>query len=496
MTAQSLLPNFVAGQWQVPVGEERLPVVNPATAETIAAVGLSSAATVDEAVRAADAAFPAWSRTPAVDRVQFLFKLKFLLEEHLDELARTIVDECGKTRPEALGELRRGIENVEVACGIPSLLQGYNNEDISSGVDEHLFRQPLGVVAAITPFNFPAMIPLWFLPYAIACGNCFLLKPSEQTPMTSVRIFELLERSGLPRGVVQLVHGGKEAVEALLDHPLVQAVSFVGSTATARAVYRRATASGKRAQCQGGAKNPVIILPDADMELATRIIADSAFGCAGQRCLAASLAITVGEARGPFGESICAAAAERRVGYGMNDGVEMGPVISGESRLRIERLIATGMNEGARPRVDGRARKVSGFDRRFDGGFFVFPTVLEDVAPLGEIARTEIFGPVLSLVSVENLEQAVRLVNEARYGNMACLFTSSGAAARTFRHEVVAGNIGINVGVAAPMAFFPFSGFKESFFGDLHAQGRHGVEFYTQTKVVVERWPREWTRVF
>jgi malonate-semialdehyde dehydrogenase (acetylating)/methylmalonate-semialdehyde dehydrogenase len=310
--------------------------------------------------------------------------------------------------------------------------------------------------------------------------------------MTSVRLVELLEQTGLPRGVVQLVHGGKETGEAILDHPLIQAASFVGSTAAARAVYRRATAAGKRAQCQGGAKNPVVVLPDADMEMTTQIVADSAFGCAGQRCLAASLAITVGEARRPFTDAICTAAASRRVGCGLDEGVQMGPVISRESQSRIEGLIARGVSEGSVPRVEGRGRKVSGYD----GGYFVFPTVLDEVAPLGEIARTEIFGPVLSLASVEKLEDAVGLVNQARYGNMACLFTSSGAAARTFRHDVVAGNIGINVGVAAPMAFFPFSGFKDSFFGDLHAQGRHGVEFYTQTKVVVERWPRDWTRRF
>jgi malonate-semialdehyde dehydrogenase (acetylating)/methylmalonate-semialdehyde dehydrogenase len=491
MTCQTLA-NFIDGQWHVPAASETRPVHNPATAAAIAAVPLSNAATVDAAARGAEAAFASWSRVPAVERVQFLFKFKTLLEQHIDELARTIVDECGKTRQEALGELRRGIENVEVACGIPSLLQGYNNEDIASGVDEHLFRQPLGVVAAITPFNFPAMIPLWFLPYAVACGNCFLLKPSEQTPMTSVRLVGLLEQTGLPQGVVQLVHGGKEAVEALLDHPLVQAVSFVGSTETARAVYRRATAAGKRAQCQGGAKNPVIILPDADMEMTTQIVADSAFGCAGQRCLAASLAITVGEAREPFTEAICAAADGRRVGYGMGEEVQMGPVISRDSQHRIEELVAAGVAEGGAARIEGRGRKVAGYEQ----GFFIYPTVLDHVAPLGKIARTEIFGPVLGLVAVESLEEAVRLVNTARYGNMACLFTSSGAAARTFRHEVVAGNIGINVGVAAPMAFFPFSGFKDSFFGDLHAQGRHGVEFYTQTKVVVERWPREWTRAF
>jgi malonate-semialdehyde dehydrogenase (acetylating)/methylmalonate-semialdehyde dehydrogenase len=492
MPIESTLPNFIDGGWSSPTGLEVLPVLNPATGQTIAVAPLSDAAVVDTAVRAADAAFKTWSRTPAVERVQFLFKFKSLLEEHLDELARTVVDECGKTRQEALGELRRGIENVEVACGIPSLLQGYNNEDIAAGVDEHLFRQPLGVVAAVTPFNFPAMIPLWFLPYAIACGNCFILKPSEQTPMTSGRLLALLAETGLPKGVAQLVNGGKIAVEALLDHPLVQAVSFVGSTATARAVYRRATAAGKRAQCQGGAKNPVIILPDADMEMTTQIVVDSAFGCAGQRCLAASLAITVGEARRPFTEAISTAAAQRRVGYGCDDGVQMGPVISQQSQARIEKLIAAGIGEGGVARVEGRGRKVAGFEQ----GSFLFPTVLENVSPLGEIARTEIFGPVLGLVALDSLEEAIELVNKARYGNMACVFTSSGAAARKFRHEVVAGNIGINVGVAAPMAFFPFSGFKDSFFGDLHAQGRHGVEFYTQTKVVVERWPRAWTRTF
>ena len=349
MNQSRTLPNFIDGCWQVPAGVELLPVLNPATGAGCAAAPLSTSAVVDAAVRSAEKAFAAWSRTPAVDRVQYLFKFKSLLEQHLEELARIIVDECGKTRQEALGELRRGIENVEVACGIPSLLQGYNNEDIASGVDEHLFRQPLGVVAAITPFNFPAMIPLWFLPYAIACGNCFLLKPSEQTPITGTRLVELLDETGLPKGVVQLVHGGKEAVEAILDHPLVEAVSFVGSTPTARLVYRRATAAGKRAQCQGGAKNPVIVLPDADMEMTTQIVADSAFGCAGQRCLAASLAITVGAARQPFTEAICAAAADRRVGFGWNDGVQMGPVISRASQVRIEGLIAAGAGRPAEP---------------------------------------------------------------------------------------------------------------------------------------------------
>jgi malonate-semialdehyde dehydrogenase (acetylating)/methylmalonate-semialdehyde dehydrogenase len=341
------------------------------------------------------------------------------------------------------------------------------------------------VVAAITPFNFPAMIPLWFLPFAIGCGNCFILKPSERVPVTSTRLFELIDQAGLPPGVAQLVHGGTQAAGALVDHPGVGAISFVGSTSTARHIYARAAAAGKRAQCQGGAKNPVIILPDADLGQATSIVAESAFGCAGQRCLATSLAITVGEAGQTFSEAISRAARERRVGYGFDEGVETGPVISSDSQARIGRLVEEGRLAGAELRVDGRARRVKGYEE----GFFVFPTVLDRVAPLSEIARTEVFGPVLGLVHAATLDEAIDLVNAGRYGNMACLFTRDGASARRFRHEALAGNIGINVGVAAPMAFFPFSGWKESFFGDLHAQGRHGVEFYTQTKVVVERWP-------
>jgi malonate-semialdehyde dehydrogenase (acetylating)/methylmalonate-semialdehyde dehydrogenase len=480
------LLNYLNGQWQQSTATEYLPVTNPATGEPLGQVPLSPAADLDRAVQSGMQAFTFWREVPVTERVQFLFKLKRLLEENLDDLARTITQECGKTLAEARGELQRGVENVETACGIPSLIQGYNNEDIARGVDEHLFRQPLGVVAAVTPFNFPAMIPLWFLPYAVACGNCFLLKPSEKVPLTCSKLFQLLDQTGLPPGVVQLVHGGKETVDALLAHPGVQAISFVGSTPVARHIYREAAAHGKRAQCQGGAKNPTIVLPDADMEMTTRIVADSAFGCAGQRCLATSLAITVGAARQPFGEAICAAAAGRRVGYGLDPSVEMGPVISAQSKTRVEQLIGEGTNEGAEARVDGRGRKV----QNYAAGSFVFPTVLENVNPSGELARTEIFGPVLGLLHLDTLDDAIRLVNGGAHGNMACLFTSSGAAARRFRREAMAGNIGINVGVAAPMAFFPFSGWKESFFGDLHAQGRHAVEFYTQTKVVVERWTR------
>lgn len=486
MAMQDTVLNYINGEWRRSHTGNYLNVHNPATAEVLSQVPLSPAEEVDEAARAAAAAYPGWRRTPATERVQYLFRLKNLLEENLEDLTRILTNECGKIYAEAKGELRRGIENVEVACGIPSLMQGYNNEDIASGIDEHMIRQPLGVVAAITPFNFPGMIPLWFLPYAIACGNCFILKPSEKVPMTSARLFELLHQAGLPKGVVQLVNGSKETVDALLDHPLIRAISFVGSSPVAKYVYSRATANGKRAQCQGGAKNPIIVLPDADVDTSIKAVAESAFGCAGQRCLAASLMITVGEARRPFTEAIADVATSRRVGYGLEAGVEMGPVITAESKGRIEKLIDVGQREGANLLVDGRGKQVPGYE----DGYFIFPTILQDVNPRGEIAGTEIFGPVLSLVHTESIDDAIALVNESNYGNMACLFTSSGAAARKFRYEALAGNIGINVGVAAPMAFFPFSGWKDSFFGDLHGQGRHGVEFYTQTKVVVERWPR------
>ncbi|MBI4423817.1 MAG: CoA-acylating methylmalonate-semialdehyde dehydrogenase [Elusimicrobia bacterium] len=485
------LLNFIGGDWRAPQTKDFLAVTNPATAEVLARVPLSPAGEVDLAARAAMKAYPGWRRTPATERVQVLFRLKALLEEEFEAISRTITQECGKTLVEARGELRRGVENVEVACGIPAMMQGYNSEDIARGIDEHMLRQPVGVIAIVCPFNFPAMIPLWFLPYAIACGNTVVLKPSERVPLTMQKVVGLLEKAGLPKGVVQLVHGSREAVDAILDHPMIAAVSFVGSTATAKHVYARAAASGKRAICQGGAKNPVVVLPDADMETTTRILADSAFGCAGQRCLAASLAIAVGEAKKTFGDAIVAAAQSRRVGYGLEDGVEMGPVITAESKARIEGLIAAGVAEGATLLVDGRGARVAGYDQ----GHFLRPTVLGDLDPGGRIAGTEVFGPVLGLLHVKDIDEAIALVNRGRYGNMACLFTGSGHAARRFRYEVEAGNVGINVGVAAPMAFFPFSGWKDSFFGDLHAQGWDAIEFYTQKKVVVEQW-KGWSRKF
>jgi len=486
------LRNYIGGAWTAASGAGSLPVVNPATGETLASVPLSPASEVDRAVSAAAEAFPAWRRTPPGDRIQVLFKLKQLLEDDLEELARTVTRECGKTREESIGELRRGIENVEVACGIPTLLQGYVSEDSASGIDETMIRQPLGVVAIVTPFNFPGMIPLWFLPYAIACGNTAVVKPSERVPMTMARVFSLLEKTGLPKGVANLVNGARETVDALLDHPAVRAVSFVGSTPVARHVYSRAAANGKRAQAQGGAKNPVIVLPDADMEAATKIIADSAFGCAGQRCLASSVAITVGEAGKEFTAAIAEAARARVVGNGLEPGVQMGPVISPQSKSRIEGLIDAGAREGAKVLVDGRAARIPGGEK----GTFIRPTILDGVDPRSSLARTEIFGPVLSLVHVPDVDAAIALVNSSSFGNQACLFTRSGAAARKFRYEAQVGNIGINVGVAAPIAYFPFSGWKDSFFGDLHGQGRDSVDFYTEKKVIVERWPKEWSRVF
>jgi malonate-semialdehyde dehydrogenase (acetylating)/methylmalonate-semialdehyde dehydrogenase len=363
---------------------------------------------------------------------------------------------------------------------------------VARGIDEMMIRQPVGVTAIISPFNFPGMIPFWFLPYAIACGNTVIVKPSEKVPLTMQTVFSLLEATGLPQGVVNLVNGAKDAVDAILEHPTIRAISFVGSSPIARYVYSKGAANGKRVQCQGGAKNPIVILPDADMEMTTRIAADSAFGCAGQRCLAASLAVTVGEARESFTDAIANAAQSRVVGYGLDEGVQMGPVITPQSQARIEGLIQQGLEEGATALVDGRNAKVVGYE----GGYFMRPTILQNVSPHSELARTEVFGPVLGLMHVDTIEDAIALVNSGQWGNMACLFTSSGAAARRFRYEAEAGNIGINIGVAAPMAFFPFSGWKESFFGDLHGQGHHAVEFFTQTKVVIERWLRDWSRQF
>jgi len=484
--------NYVNGQWQKSSVSQHLEVHNPATAEVLGLVPLSPASEVDQAAQAAAQAFAQWRRVPATQRIQYLFKLKDLLEEHFEELSRSVTIENGKVLDDARGEMRRAIENVEVACGIPIMMLGDFSEDIARGIDEYMIRQPVGVAAIIAPFNFPGMIPFWFLPYALACGNTAIVKPSERTPMTMQKVFKLIEQAGFPPGVVNLVNGAADTVNAILDHPAINSVSFVGSTPVAKHIYSRASANGKRVQAQGGAKNPLIILPDADVEMTTNIVTDSVYGNAGQRCLAAATIVTIADADRIFKPVLAEAASKRVVGNGLEDGVQMGPVITPQSKNRILGLIQKGMDEGARLLVDGRDAVIPGYEK----GNFIRPTILENVVPGSTIARTEIFGPVMGMVHMDTVEEAIAFVNSGTYGNMACIFTSSGAAARRFRNEVQTGNVGINIGVAAPMAFFPFSGWRESFFGTLHGQGKHAVEFFTQTKVVVERWLKEWSRQF
>src|SRR6202050_174384 len=486
------LQHFNGGEWSGGKSAQYRDVVNPATADLLARLPLGTKEDVSAAVSAAAEAYPGWRRTPPEERIQFLFKLKQLLERDIEELAGVCTSENGKTLAESRAELRRAIENVEVACGIPMLMQGYNLEDVASGIDETMIRQPVGVTAAITPFNFPAMIPFWFLPYAIACGNTFVLKASENVPVTMQRAFELMEALKLPPGVLNLIHGDKAAVDALLERPEVRAISFVGSSPVAKYMYAQAAKFGKRVQCQGGAKNHVLILPDADLETTTRIVSDSAFGCAGQRCLAVSVAVTVGEARQEFTQHIAKVADSIRVGNGLDKDVQMGPVITAESKKRIEGLITAGVKDGAKVLLDGRA----GNGSASPAGNFLKPTLLDGVPAASALSTTEIFGPVLSLVHADTLEEGIETLSRSPFGNMASIFTSSGAAARKFRYEVPAGKIGSNIGVPAPMAYFPFSGWRDSFLGVLHGQGRDAVEFYTDKKVVVERWPKEWSRKF
>jgi malonate-semialdehyde dehydrogenase (acetylating)/methylmalonate-semialdehyde dehydrogenase len=438
---------------------------------------------LDRAVSAARAAFRPWRETPPQQRAQSLFRLKALLETHREDIARTVTEEHGKTLEDARGSVQRAIENVDVACGIPSLLMGYGLEDgAARGIDEEVIRQPLGVFAAIGPFNFPAMVPFWFLPYAVACGDTFVVKPSEQVPLTQRIIFELIDQAGFPPGVLNLVNGSKVAVDAILDHPDIRGVSFVGSTPIARYVYRRAAENGKRVQAQGGAKNVLVVLPDAVLDKTVPNVMGSAFGSAGQRCLAGSLAVTVADHEGRAARAIAEGARALRVGNGLEPGVDVGPVISEQARDRILAAIQRGLDEGARLIVDGRG---AAENRQ---GFFVGPTVFEGVQPGTSVAQTEIFGPVLGIIAVDTLDEAIELIERLPYGNAASIFTESGKAAREFRYRTPVGNIGVNVGVAAPMAYFPFSGWKESFFGTLHGQGRDAIDFFTDRKVVITRW--------
>ncbi len=478
------IPNFVAGEWTASTSAESLPVANPATGEALGAVPLSSSAEVDRAVAAAKAAFPEWRRTPAVERARVLFRLKAALDEHKEELAVSLTQEHGKNLIETRGEIQRGIENVEHACGVPTLMMGETLEDIARGIDCETVRQPLGVFAVISPYNFPVMIPLWFWPYAVATGNTVVLKPSEQDPLTHQKVVELAAAAGLPPGVLNVVHGGREVVESLVDHPDIVGVSFVGSSRVARILYARAGAAGKRVQALGGAKNHMIVLPDADPELVAQTVTASAFGSAGQRCLAGSVVVGVGDAYAPTRDNLLDAAADLRIGYGMEDGVDMGPVISAGHRQRVNEFITEGASEGARLLMDGRETTVPGYP----SGHWVGPTLMEDVRPEMSVGQEEIFGPVLGLTRADSLDDALERLHTSRFGNATSIFTRDGGAAREFRYRAGISMIGVNIGVAAPMAFFPFGGTRTSFYGDLKAQGKDAIAFYTDKRVVISRW--------
>ena len=478
------LRNFVGGEWVQPSDAEYQENLNPASGEPFARVPLSGKSAVDDAVAAAKAAFPSWRETPPVVRARYLFKLKYLLEENFEEIARLVTIENGKTLDEARGSLRRGVENVEHACGIPTLMMGDTLEDVSSGIDCEFVRQPMGVFAAITPFNFPAMVPMWFLPYAIGTGNTFILKPSEQVPLSQNRIFELIQETGLPKGVVNLVHGGKDAVNAILEHPDIAGVSFVGSSPIAKHVYRTAAAHGKRVQALGGAKNHIIVMPDADLDRAVAIAAESVFGCAGQRCLAGSVIVGTGDVYQPLRKGIMDAAKKIKVGNGLDAGVTMGPVVSKKHKERVLEYIESGVSEGAKLAVDGRNPSVSSHPK----GQFIGPTVFEGVKPNMRIGREEIFGPVATVSEAKTLDDAIAQVHASEFANAVSIFTQSGRMAREFKYRVGVSMIGINIGVASPMAFFPFGGTKGSFFGDLKAHGKDSIEFYTDKKVVISRW--------
>jgi malonate-semialdehyde dehydrogenase (acetylating)/methylmalonate-semialdehyde dehydrogenase len=475
------LPNLIGGKWTSSAATESATVMNPSRGQAIATVPMSSAADVDDAVQAALKAFPDWRETPPNERAQVMFRLKTLLEDEFDELAKGICREHGKTLIEARGDLRRGIEMVEYACGVPTLLMGESLENIARGIDCHTDRTPLGVVAGICPFNFPALVPMWMWPLAIACGNCFILKPSEKVPLTMQRVGGLLKKAGLPDGVFSIIHGGRDTVNALLDHPDIQAISFVGSTPVARALYQRACNNGKRVQSAGGAKNFLVILPDADPEHTAGALRDSAFGCAGERCMAGSVAVAVGEA----GERVLPALVDiinsMQVGPTDIDAQpDMGALITAEHRDRVKQLITLGESKGGKVLTSGADTP--------DDGFFVRPTLIDQIDYNNDLATTEIFGPVLSVMRAKTLDQAIDAANKQSFGNGACIFTSSGKAAREFRHKVSAGMVGVNVGVPAPLAYFPFTGWNQSFFGDLHMQGKEGVQFYTKQKTTTVRW--------
>ncbi|MRG92810.1 CoA-acylating methylmalonate-semialdehyde dehydrogenase [Polyangium spumosum] len=479
-----VLENFINGAWVASAGTTLLDVKNPATGELLAKVPLSTSADVDAAVQAAKAAFPAWRAVPPVQRARYLFKLKNLFDQHREEIANICTSEHGKTFSESFNDFGRGIENVEHACGIPALLMGDHLENVATGIDTKVLRQPLGVFAAITPFNFPPMVPLWFLPYAIAAGNTFVLKPSEQVPLSQKRIFELIGQVGLPNGVVNLVNGGREVVEAICEHPDVKGVSFVGSSNVAKIVYRKCGETGKRVQALGGAKNFIVIMPDADMERAVQNAVESCYGCAGQRCLAGSVIVPVGDAYERVRDLFVEYTKKIVLGDGKNPGTTLGPVVSRAHKDKVLSYIEKGLQEGAKLVLDGRNATVDGLP----DGNWIGPTIFEGVRPDMVIGREEIFGPVACFMRAKDLDEAIRLANASEYGNASSIYTTNGKAAREFGARVEAGMVGVNIGVAAPMAFFPFGGQKASLYGDTKAHGAAGVDFYTERKIVIERW--------
>ncbi len=483
-TETRLLGNYVNGAWIPAVSQEQLDVRNPATGEVLARVPLSNQADVDAAVAAARAAFPDWRKRSVIERARWLFGFRQVLEAHQDEVARSVTREMGKTFADARAEVGRAIEMIEAASAVPQTMQGRILENVATAVDTETIRQPVGVCAAICPFNFPAMVPFWFLPFAIACGNTFVLKPSEQVPLTQELVFNLIhEHGGLPDGVLNLVNGGVDVVNGLLDHPEVDAISFVGSAKVAQYVYERAAANGKRVQALGGAKNFMVVMPDAVIPKTVGNILGSAFGAAGQRCMAGSVVIAVGDAQAPLLEELETRTRALNVGDGLEAQSDVGPVISEASCARITGWIERGVADGATLLVDGRDTGA-----RPDGSSFVGPTILTGVTADMEIAQEEVFGPVLAVIHAASLEEAIEIVNASRYGNGTSIFTESGAAVRHYRHDVEVGMIGVNIGVAAPVAFFPFSGWKGSFFGDLHAHGPDAVEFYTRKKTITSRY--------
>lgn len=476
--------NYVDGTWETPSGSENQRIDNPATGEQLAQLQFSNDGDLDRAVAAANDAFDDWRSRAVEERIQPLFELKQLLEDNLDELTEVLVTDHGKTYDEARGELRRGIENVEVACGIPKMMQGGMLAHAAPDIDETAIREPLGVFAGITPFNFPAMISLWFLPHAVATGNTFILKPSEQDPLVVERIFELVDEAGFPDGVVNLVHGGPDTVNGILGHDGIEGVSFVGSTPVARHVYETGTAHGKRVQAQGGAKNHIIVTESADLEYAAEKTVSSAVACAGERCLSNDVVVVEESVYDEFEDQLVAETEAQTVGYGLDEGVDIGALISEDHLETVTGYIETGVEEGAELLVDGRNVSVEGYS-----GHFVGPSLFGEATPDMTIVREEHFGPIMALVRVADFDEALEVANESEFGNAASLFTDSGHKANRFKHEMEAGNLGVNLGTAAPMAFFSFGGKKDSFFGDLHAQGQDMINFYTDKTSYIERWP-------